>query len=69
MGTVAYLPVDVDRMTPEQTLEDAKSVNYREVIVIGTDVDNCIIHRHSHMTRRDALWLAQHLLKYALGDD
>lgn len=65
MGDVTYLP---DRLTPEQALDEAKENDYREVLIVGTTRDNCIKFCNSHMTRRDALWLAHEMIKYATGD-
>lgn len=71
MKNVVAFPA-TDTMTPEQALlsalEFAKNDNMQDVLVVGYDGDGELIVRSSRMDRKDALWLSEHLRKYALGD-
>lgn len=59
-------------MTPEQALASASTefYNWEKVIVCGfvKEHGNLIV-RTSHMSRADALWIAEHLRQHALGYD
>ncbi len=71
MKNVIAFPA-TDTMTPEQALlsaiEFAKNDNMQDVLVVGYDGDGELIVRSSRMDRKDALWLAEQLRKYAIGE-
>jgi hypothetical protein len=71
MKNVLSFPATVT-MTPKQALlsalEFANDDNLQDVLVVGYDGDGVLLVRSSRMDRKDALWLAEHLRRYALGD-
>lgn len=60
-------------MTPRQALlsalEMAENDDLQDVLVVGYDGDGDLVIRSSRMDRKDALWLAEMLRRYALDDE
>ena len=56
---VVELPVWKEGMTPDDVLGHASRTAWKELLVIGYDVDDNLISLNSGMTRRDALWLLE----------
>lgn len=67
MGTVANFPLN-DHMTPEQALAHAQNRDWKEVVVIGHDSNDYLFIISSQIDRKSALWLAEKLRDYALGE-
>jgi L-ascorbate metabolism protein UlaG (beta-lactamase superfamily) len=55
---ISYLPATTT-MTPEQALDSAKRLEYKDVLIIGYDDDGELLIRSSRMSRSDALWLLE----------
>lgn len=58
--------------TPKQALlsamEFADEDDLQDVLVVGYDSEGCLVVRSSRMDRKDALWMAEALRKWALGE-
>lgn len=71
MQNVTTFPAS-ENMSPIQALlsalDIAKAGELKEVIVVGFDDNEDLVIRSSKMTNRDALWAAEVLRKYAMGD-
>lgn len=71
MQNVTTLPPS-DNMSPMQALlsalDLAKAGQLKEVMIVGFDENEDLIIRASKTTNRDALWAAEVLRKYAMGD-
>jgi hypothetical protein len=66
MGDVIHLGPH-SNMSPEQALAQASREQWDEVIIVGYHRDSAdLVVRSSHMTRRDALWIAEYLKLHAL---
>jgi hypothetical protein len=58
-------------MTPTECLDYVRRAraDAQDVLVCGYDVDGDFFTFSSHMSRKDALWLAMMLVDYARGLD
>lgn len=58
-------------MKPEQALDSVRRdfPDASDVVIIGYDDDGHFFVRSSHLSRRDVLWMAEQLRKYALEPD
>lgn len=54
-------------LTPEQALQGAAQYDWETVVIVGfvKDGDGLIV-RSSEMSRKDALWIAEHFRLHAL---
>lgn len=70
MNSVLPFPVSTT-LTPEQALAsalaNATAGLIQDVLIVGYDEVGELFVRSSRMDRKDALWLAEQLRKYALG--
>jgi hypothetical protein len=66
---VTLRPAPHCNMTVEQALESAKLAELTEVLIVGYFDDGTLCIRSSKMTRRDALWMAEHAKDWALHGD
>lgn len=54
-------------LTPEQALQGAAQYDWETVVIVGfTNDSEGLVVRSSEMTRKDALWIAEHFRLYAL---
>lgn len=67
MNTVIPFPASAT-LTPEQALDSARLANLRDVLVVGYNEHGGMVFRSSRMSRADALWLAEKMRAWALGD-
>ena len=56
-------------LTPEQALASVAMTELTDVLIVGYDVDGDLYVRSSRMDRKDALWLAEMLKRWALGEE
>lgn len=62
---VQFLPAH-SKMTVDQTLAIAKRRNLQDILIGGYGEDGELVVYSSHMSRKDALWLAKQLELHAL---
>lgn len=67
MNTVLSFPPS-DTMTVDQALDSAKARGLRDVLIVGYDADGELVFRSSRISRSDALWLAEKMRIWALGE-
>lgn len=68
MSNVVKLKGAHSRMTVEQAINSAKELELTDVVIAGFDKDGDFCVRSSHMTRKDALWIAEYTKKHAMGE-
>ena len=56
-------------LTPEQALASVAMTELTDVLIVGYDVDGDLYVRSSRMDRKDALWMAEMLKRWALGEE
>ena len=56
-------------MTVEQALASVVGEALTDVVVVGYDEDGDLYVRSSRMDRKDALWMAEMLKRWALGEE
>ena len=56
-------------MTVEQALASVVGETLTDVLIVGYDEDGDLYVRSSRMDRKDALWLAEMLKRWALGEE
>ena len=56
-------------LTPTQALASAAAEELTDVLVVGYDTDGDLFVRSSRMDRKDALWMAEALKLWALGQE
>lgn len=56
-------------LTPEQALASAAMTELTDVLIVGYDLDGDLYVRSSRMDRKDALWMAEMLKRWALGEE
>jgi len=56
-------------MTVEQALASVVGEALTDVLVVGYDEDGDLYVRSSRMDRKDALWMAEMLKRWALGEE
>lgn len=66
-STITHLPATTT-LTAEQALHSALNENLTDVLVCGYAADGSLVVRSSRMTRADALWLAEMLRRWTIGD-
>ena len=63
---MAVIELDAhENMTPKEALAKASREQWDDLIVVGYQHGELYV-RSSKMTRRDALWIAQHLILHVL---
>ena len=58
MANVVQLP-SRNTFTVDQALDNSKTKNLEEVLIIGVDANGELFMNTSRMTRKDALWLME----------
>lgn len=69
MNNVLTFPATTT-LTVGQALDSANGMRelLTDVLIVGYDTGGALYVRSSRMDRKDALWLAEQLKKYALGE-
>ena len=56
-------------LTPFQAINSALQMELTDVLIVGYDTDGDLYVRSSRMDRKDALWMAEMLKRWALGEE
>lgn len=56
-------------LTPEQAIASVAMTQLTDVLIVGYDTDGDLFVRSSRMDRKDALWMAEALKLWALGQE